>query len=136
MTQRYVAGFLINPDSRTVALVRKLKPEWQKGRLNGVGGKVEPGESPRNAMRREFEEEAGLDIDTWYEFAMVVGDWGTVHFFRAFSILTPQTMEEEPIEVHSLDAIPYDEALPNLSWLIPLALYTHDRYDIIVAYEE
>ena len=33
------------------------------GKLNGLGGEVEPGESPRGAMSREFLEEAGVDIN-------------------------------------------------------------------------
>jgi 8-oxo-dGTP diphosphatase len=129
--QHYVAGFLIDPAIRTIALVRKGKPAWQAGLLNGIGGKIEAGENEAQAMRREFREEAGLDIaeDAWEAVAVVSGDWGSVTFFRAFGpTVGVRTMEAEPIEVHSLDRLPYDEALPNLSWLIPLALYSHDRY--------
>ncbi|MBN9214705.1 MAG: NUDIX domain-containing protein [Microbacterium sp.] len=131
----YVAGFLIDPTARTVALVRKRKPEWQRGKLNGIGGKVELGETPHEAMQREFWEEAGLNIRSWDHFATVEGAWGQVHFFRAFNEATPRTMESEPIEVHRLDAVPYSECIPNLSWLIPLALYTHDMYVPVVATE-
>lgn len=131
----YVAGFLINPQLNTVALVRKNKPEWQRGKLNGVGGKVEPGESPLCAMRREFMEEAGLELDTWQHFATVQGEWGAVWFYRALSTATPRTMEAEPIEVHFLDYVPYGECIPNLSWLIPLARYTHDDYQPVFANE-
>ena len=38
-------------------------------------------------------------------------------------------MEAEPVEVHPISAI------PNLSWLIPLALYDHDRYRPLHALE-
>jgi hypothetical protein len=107
----YVAGFLIDPRAGTVALVRKGKPEWQRGKLNGV------------------------DITNWQPFATVDGPWGAVYFFRAFSSATPRTMEAEPIEVHPLDAVPYAECIPNLSWLIPLARYTHDLYAPVVASE-
>lgn len=134
--QHYVAGFLIDPKTRTIVLVRKGKPEWQSGRLNGVGGKVEPGEVGWDAMRREFREETGQDVNSWERFATVEGLWGSVEFFRALGPTTKvQTMESEPIEVHSLDTLPYDQALPNLSWLIPLALYRHDRYMPIRATE-
>lgn len=136
--QHYVAGFLIDNDARTVALVRKGKPAWQAGRLNGIGGKIEDGEDDSQAMRREFLEEAGVDISEamWEVFAVVAGDWGSVTFFRVFGPTSAvRTMESEPIEVHSLDALPLDECLPNLSWLIPLALYTHDTYRPLVATE-
>jgi 8-oxo-dGTP pyrophosphatase MutT (NUDIX family) len=29
-----------------VLLIEKQKPAWQRGKLNGVGGKIEPGENP------------------------------------------------------------------------------------------
>jgi 8-oxo-dGTP pyrophosphatase MutT (NUDIX family) len=50
-----------------VVLIRKTKPDWQAGRYNFVGGKVEPGESYALCMVREFEEEAGIktSIDSW-----------------------------------------------------------------------
>ena len=134
--QDYVAGFLIDPVTRTVALVRKGKPQWQAGKLNAIGGKVEPGESAEQAMRREFAEEAGVDRGDWAHFASVRGPWGQVSFFRAFgSTGAVRTMETEPIEVHSLDAVPFDEAIPNVSWLLPLALYSHDLYEPVVAVE-
>ncbi len=58
----YVAGFLFEPYMERVVLIQKEKPTWQKGRLNGVGGKMELGETPLQAMQREFREETGLDI--------------------------------------------------------------------------
>ncbi len=64
-----VVGFLFSEDFSYVVLIEKSKPEWQAGRLNGVGGKIEEGEEPLDAMRREFKEEAGLDIQHWIEFA-------------------------------------------------------------------
>jgi 8-oxo-dGTP diphosphatase len=65
---RWVVGFLIRNRSE-VALMTKTHPEWQKGKLNGVGGKIDDGESPEGAMRREFLEEAGVDVPTWRKFA-------------------------------------------------------------------
>lgn len=43
-----------------VLLIRKAKPDWQAGLLNGIGGKVEFGEGILQATRREFYEETGL----------------------------------------------------------------------------
>ena len=45
-----------------VLLVLKDKPEFQKGRLNLVGGKVEANEAPYDAAIRELKEETGLDL--------------------------------------------------------------------------
>jgi 8-oxo-dGTP diphosphatase len=132
----YVAGFLFDDTGSRVALVRKARPEWQAGRLNGVGGHLEPGETGAQAMRREFWEEAGVDLTCWEPFATVEGVWGSVEFFRAFSTTAldeVSTRTEEPIEV--VHALPRSDNLPNLSWLIPLARYTHDRYAPVVATE-
>ena len=60
MVKRYVVGFLLNYDRTQVVLIRKNRPAWQAGHLNGVGGKIEMGETPIEAMTREFEEETGL----------------------------------------------------------------------------
>jgi 8-oxo-dGTP diphosphatase len=44
--QTYACGFLFSLDRTRVLLIRKRRPAWQAGRLNGVGGKIEPGETP------------------------------------------------------------------------------------------
>lgn len=36
--------------------------DYHAGKWNGLGGKLEPGESPREGARREFREEAGLEL--------------------------------------------------------------------------
>lgn len=56
-----VCGFMF--DKRTqelVALIRKKRPDWQAGKVNGVGGKIERGEKAHAAMVREFQEETGV----------------------------------------------------------------------------
>ena len=124
--QHYVCGFLISPDRGRVLLIRKNRPAWQAGKLNGVGGKVEPGEAPRAAMAREFREEAGLDLpeSAWSHVVMLTGrdgDWAG-HFFRAFGgIDAAQAMTDEPLEIHPVDALPPD-TIPNLRWIIPMLL--------------
>jgi 8-oxo-dGTP diphosphatase len=45
--------------------------KWFAGRLNGLGGHVEPGEDVRSAALREAEEECGLAPE-WLELAAVV----------------------------------------------------------------
>lgn len=44
-----------------IILIEKQKPEWQKGKYNLIGGKVESGENLEEAARREFFEETGVD---------------------------------------------------------------------------
>lgn len=68
--KRYVLGFAFN-NSGHVLLIRKQKPDWQRGKWNGVGGSVEFGESIFDAMAREFNEETGLENDEWEEIALL-----------------------------------------------------------------
>jgi 8-oxo-dGTP diphosphatase len=84
MRRRYVVGFLFDGLCQNVTLIKKTHPEWQKGKLNGVGGKIEPNETSTDAMRREFREEAGVDIDSWEAYAGIQGPDYDVFFFRAF----------------------------------------------------
>ena len=56
----YVVGFLFEASLERVLLRLKARPAWQRGKLNGIGGKVEAGETPFYAMRREALEEAGV----------------------------------------------------------------------------
>lgn len=37
----YVCGFMCSYDLTRFLLIRKTHPEWQKGKLNGIGGKIE-----------------------------------------------------------------------------------------------
>lgn len=61
---KYVLGFAFSPDNSKVLLIRKERPKWQSGLLNGVGGKVEGEEWLREAMVREFKEETDIDTST------------------------------------------------------------------------
>jgi 8-oxo-dGTP pyrophosphatase MutT (NUDIX family) len=65
---KYVAGFLFTADLQQVVLIWKNKPQWQAGKVNAVGGKVEGDESPTVAQMREFEEETGVLFEDWRVF--------------------------------------------------------------------
>lgn len=125
MTQ-YVAGFMFDKALSRVALIRKNKPVWQAGLLNGIGGKVEPtDEHPHAAMVREFKEETGVDHSEWVYFAKLGGpDW-SVHFFAARGPVSDcHSMESEKVEVISvINFHPHaDGCVENLPWLISLAV--------------
>lgn len=131
--QRYVCGFAFHGEG--VVLIRKVKPEWQAGLLNGVGGKIEPGESPEQAMAREFKEEAGIDslpID-WAVFARCEFRGAQVIFLRAFDevFARSRTMTAEKIEHYSVGTIPAD-TIKNLRWLIPLAWHFEPTREVVV----
>ncbi len=130
--REYVVGFLFTTNLNQMSLIHKLKPAWQKGKYNGIGGKIEKGETPAEAMRREFEEEAGLDIDTWRQFFVLRDKLGSkIYFFEARSDELTESMTMEKISAHAVSIIGARmyfngmneiQLIPNLRWLIPLAL--------------
>lgn len=133
--KQYVVGFLFMPDIPSrhnpyqgweVALIRKNRPDWQRGLLNGIGGKVEGSEIPREAMIREFREEAGLYITEWHPVVDMVFPDCTVHVFQARlgESVTLLSLTDEKVEVWNVgDVLKYSHKVPNLHWLIPMALF-------------
>ena len=71
----YVLGFAFAAKRTRVLLVMKQSPAWQRGKFNGVGGKVEPEEYVTEAMSREFREETGLHVrrELWGTVAELIG---------------------------------------------------------------
>lgn len=127
MNQQYCLGFAFDK-LNDVLLIRKLKPDWQAGFLNGIGGKVEAGESPLSAMTREFREECGIQTSN--------DDWRFVATFRvaAAEVLVFAARLDHrdafSLTAEQVVAVPYnytmhnwssEGCLPNLWWLIPLA---------------
>ena len=111
-----------------VLLVLKDKPEWQKGKLNLPGGKIEEGESPEQAATRELKGEAGYDpiVPVRVMGAMQDGS-NTIYCVKAviMSREEPCPREEETQAIlwmpwHKAD---YDERLiPNLRLIVPLMM--------------
>lgn len=125
----YVCGFLFDEEKNHVLLIKKNKPEWQAGKLNGIGGKMESGEAPLESMVREFKEEAGIYIPSilWKNFCVLKGSDYVVHFFTAtvpkdvFFSFTQMT-EEKVVCISCNFHYNEHKMLPNLAWLLPLAL--------------
>lgn len=152
----YVAGFLFDEAHEHVVLLEKQKPLWMKGKLNGVGGKIEDGETPLQAMEREFEEETSFNSRVtggyfWHEFCELKAYNGApdlrcvVHFYRAFApieaLRSCRQMETEPVNVYRLATLPWPQHLSpstvmnNLPWLITMALGIDservDKFEVI-----
>lgn len=128
--QEYVLGFCFDFEHKRVVLIRKTKPVWQAGKLNGVGGKVEQGESHREAMAREFQEETGVLTSPleWAYYARLYSDYFNMHVFFLTDtrvVDAVRTMEDEKVEVHPVDlAFIGSQSISNLPWIISLALDT------------
>ncbi len=128
----YVLGFAFNQSLSHVVLIRKLRPNWQAGRLNGVGGHTEDGESSDTAMAREFCEEVGVGTlpSDWQEFAVMEGgDRDSEEVFRVRCFCSKMDLsavhkagDEEPETwcVFNL-SIGNFNMLDNVFWLVGLA---------------
>jgi 8-oxo-dGTP pyrophosphatase MutT (NUDIX family) len=118
----FSVGFLFD-DGGNVALIRKNRPAWQAGRLNGIGGQIEPGETPLEAMRREFREEAGCDGLEWRNVGLVWGEGYNLFVFSARSAAARvRTMTDEAVAWYPVSNLPGD-IVRNLTWLVPMADY-------------
>ncbi len=123
----YVCGFLFRKNNSEVALITKLKPQWQFGLLNGVGGKVEEGESPEAAMIREFEEETGALVIDWEPFLTMKVNGVEIAFFKSTNgdDVRIESKTAEHVGWYGLDTVNFFKRHPkvrNLQWLIPMAL--------------
>lgn len=118
----YCLGFIFQADR--LLLIRKNRPEWQRGRYNGVGGHVEEGETPLDAMIRETREESGFSIPTahWRPVcAMKFNDCIVYVFSAQWSFwMTPHSPTDETLQEVDRIFLPPD-CLPNLHWLVPMA---------------
>jgi 8-oxo-dGTP diphosphatase len=125
----YSTGFMF--EGTRVALILKQRPKWQRGRLNGVGGHIEEGETPAQAMAREFEEETGFQTEPgdWKPLVVLSGDDFKVHFFYTWGELSLlETKTDEEIVVVPVSSVTVQNAIPNLTWLLPMAKsLTYDR---------
>ena len=128
--QSFVAGLMFDDEMQRVVLIRKDRPAWQRGLLNGVGGKMEDGEGSIDTMLREFKEEAGVQTtrSDWSYFMQLRGDQFYVDFFFGRStehFEAAHTTESEKLvklEVEQLHSLKY-EMVPCLDWAVPMAVH-------------
>lgn len=127
---QYVVGFVFTPDYSKVWLMKKQKPEWQKGKLNGIGGKIEKNETPLAAMIREAKEETGLETPQWKEFAVLQGENndGAGFNLNCFFTTTDQTLltledQGEEVGLYDVDEVKSHPCIGNVPTLIEACIY-------------
>lgn len=138
MRSQYVVGFAFDSDASDahVALITKSHPEWQRGKLNGVGGHIEQADpTPHAAQVREFEEEMGVYIPEWLHVCTILGGHPTdperqfaLYVFAAFGVNLTAVFDgaqvhspDEPVSIFNVRDLP-KHMIPNLNFLIPMAL--------------
>ena len=130
--KQYVVGFMFSADLKRVALIRKKRPKWQEGLLNGIGGKIKEDEIPRQSMVREFLEETGHETtpSAW----QIIHDMGgsdsdnepfTVKVYTTVGDVDALVSKtDEPVEVVYVNSIHPNRAdvVDNLCWLVAIAV--------------
>lgn len=128
--KKYVLGLMFNEEKDKVLLIHKNRPDFQKGKLNGIGGKIEMKqnsvltvlENPLEAMVREFYEEAGFYWDNWEKFCEINGDDYQMQIFKGFGDISRAiTVTDEKVCIVEIDNLP-ENTMSNLKWLIPMSL--------------
>lgn len=129
--KKYTIGALFTPDFKRVLLIKKVKPAWQKDKLNFPGGSIEENESCFQCVAREFAEETGLDIPVpnWKHIGCIINadteDGYEVDLLT--SIYYPELnghikqLTQEKVQWVEVEHLPYN-VISNLHWLIPFAV--------------
>lgn len=134
--QHYVVGFVFDHERQRVVLVRKNRPTFQAGLLNGVGGKIEPGESNFSAIKRECAEECDLHIEDWHHVASVCARDYQIDVWSAVCDLSgAKTVTDENIEIHSVHDLFKLPCLSNLPMLLAIARDVSSSHKPIWIYE-
>lgn len=121
--KHFVLGFIFNSNKTSILLVKKERPEWQKGYYNGIGGKIKLNESPSEAMIREGIEETSYSR-IWEHVLTFICPGGTVFVFRTIdidAIISYKQVEDEELIEYGLGILP-DKMMANLKWMIPVCL--------------
>ena len=126
--KHYTLVFLFNHYRDMVVLIHKLRPDWQSGLLNGVGGKVEDNELPLDAAYREIEEETGLtkaQVGELLHFADLSGTGYHVFCYRGASgwASCAESKTDEFVSIYPPRIAETEKVVPNLGYLLPLALH-------------
>ena len=134
-TNDMVLGFIFNVHMTHVVLMLKNRPEWQAGLYNGVGGHIEPGETPTIAMVRECREETGLLTceSDWTECLRLCRQGEhpfNVIVFRCICAADDMrrevnTIEDQPVRVRDVQLLRvsgWRGCISNIPWMVELMI--------------
>ncbi|MEM7826599.1 MAG: 8-oxo-dGTP diphosphatase [Candidatus Aenigmatarchaeota archaeon] len=111
-------------------LLKRASRGVSKGKWNGLGGKIERGESPIDNVLREVNEEAGIKIKDPKMHGSIIfyqgsyeNIFGIVYLFSARDFEGEVKQGEEgELRWFSIDSIPYHEMWPDDAIWLPYVL--------------
>ena len=136
MSKRMTVGFIFTSDGSQVLLIQKKRPEWQKGRYNGIGGHLNTKEEQyfnfEGCFVREVKEECNLTIKP-----NLVKQIGRIICLREDvivpiyvykmgseeEIMNVQQLTDEPLKWWNPFELKIQSVVPNLMFLVPFAWY-------------
>lgn len=137
----FVIGIAVSKDN--IVLIRKNRPEWQAGRINFPGGKIEINEKPEDCIVREFKEETGVEtiVSDWTLLGTIGRNGGIakyqflayIYYAESEKFNFAKTVESEEIMVIPRSQFLTDrelikDYLPNLLWFYHFS-QSQDRLD-------
>lgn len=127
---KYTLVLAFSNDLESIALIEKQSPAWQKGKLNGIGGKFEETDkSIKDCAIREFEEETGVLLEK-QNLYYIGENYGNTYSVDVFTIKTDKifqckTIEKEVVKILKLDDLKTQKTIDNVPILIDLAKHFH-----------
>lgn len=125
-----VAG-LLRDEAGRVLLARRPPGKARAGLWEFPGGKVRPGESPEEALRRELREELALEVQVLAEVGRLRYDYPEISIelvlYEARPLGTPRALENQelgwfpPEKISGLPLCPADRRL----WEAVLSVISH-----------
>src|SRR5574343_41802 len=129
MVKLYTIGIYFSCDLKKILLIHNKRPDWQNGKYNFPGGKVELYEDKYDCIIREFKEETNIET--------IESDWkhiGNIYnneIGYCVDILVCvqnkeqeiRTMTDEEVFWHDIDKLP-DNCITNVYWLVLYAINT------------
>lgn len=110
-----VVAAIIKKDNQ-IMIAQRLKGEFA-GQWEFPGGKIEPNETPQEALKREIEEEMELDISVDEYLITAEYDYSTFHISMDCFMCSLNNTE---IHLHDHSAIKWielDEDIKNINWV-------------------
>jgi len=134
MRQATLCFLLRERDGRPEVLLALKKQGFGQGKWNGIGGKVEAGETLEEAARREVREEIGVEVGPLEKVAILTfyfippgsdPDWSQeVHVFLARSWRgEPGESEEMRPQWYTYEKVPYEEMWADDRVWLPRVLH-------------
>jgi len=131
--QKNVIAVIVDNDNKFLLLKRGKNTSWMSEKWALLGGKIDKGETPIKAVKREITEEAGLVIDKFIKTFTIHRNTNSVeHIFACRYDGEPTDVELNDENTnygwYNISEIEFLDTVPNLVEYITIA-FTGEEYD-------